>query len=697
MSAFPIPQKVTLPPHCFAADWQVVLFRCYGKVPAERLAKVLKTDEATIHYEAERLGLEKMAYNPAWESKGYITLIKSAWHVLDYPELCVLTNMDEKTLSRTLREDDFLDVKLGTKPIVTSPVYTPLTKEQIEKTERQAKIVRANRTWERNEYFDLYKQCPELPPSPKADGLRMLYNYGAVYGDILKSGDFSSYPDEMLDKLAMLGVNALFLHCVMYDLVGFPFSDKYGSGWEVRLKNLDALSKKLKAHGIGLWLYLNEPRGMPVDAFETHPEIMGTGDGRVAAMCTSVPAVKHYLYDGVKKIATECPGLGGIFAVTSSENLTTCLSRPVQFDHKKCPRCKDRDFAEVAVEVNTIIHNAIRDSGSDIQFVAHTWGWSDFMLWQPDDVYQALSMLPKDMGIFCVSEEALVIEKGGQKTKLLDYSISNYGPSERSKKVFRVAKENGLKTYAKIQVSNSWECCTVPYLPVFELIEAHLKGLAECDVDGLWLSWTVGGYPSFNLSLASRYKKGFDMDAWYADTFGADGKAVQSASKCFSAAFKEFPFSVDVLYFGPHNAGPANLMYRENTGMPCTMTCYPFDDVEGWSKPFGSQTLLECYTKMADGWAQGMKHLENLTDQNALKLKRVATAALCHFRSSQYQVQWILTRDQSVLQKEYENTQTLLKAAAEDPAIGFEATNHYFYTENTLLEKLLNLDGLMND
>ena len=40
----------------------------------------------------------------------------------------------------------------------------------------------------------------------------------------------------------------------------------------------------------------------------------------------------------------------------------------------------------------------------------------------------------------------------------------------------------GLKTLAKVQVNNSWECSAVPYLPVPDLVEEHLDRLEKAGV-----------------------------------------------------------------------------------------------------------------------------------------------------------------------------------------------------------------------
>ena len=104
-----------------------------------------------------------------------------------------------------------------------------------------------------------------------------------------------------------------------------------------------------------------------------------------------------------------------------------------------------------------------------------------------------------------VSEWSLPIERGNIKSTVGEYSISSVGPGPRAILHWDYAKKRGLKTVAKVQLNNSWELSAVPYLPVLDLVAEHCERLANADVDGMMLSWSLGGYPSLNLELAERF------------------------------------------------------------------------------------------------------------------------------------------------------------------------------------------------
>ena len=690
-------KKVNILPHPFATNWQAVIFRNIGTVSTAALAKVLKTDVETIEKEAARLGLEGVEYDCAWKDKGYITIIKNNWYLLDYEGICTLTEMDEAQLAKTLFDDDFLFVKVGNfKPEITPPTYSPLTEEQIRLTEEQAKTVRENRSKNRTPYFEFFKYVPQVnvEKEEESDSLRMVYNYNEAFGDNLLAGEFSAYTDEMLEGLSKLGINALWKHIVLYELVGLPFDEKFGKGWETRLKNLGVLCRRLQKYGIKLFLYLNEPRALPMSFYADKPHLLGVHDEQVGALCTSAPETQKYLYDAIYKIVTEVPELGGFFSITGSENLTNCYSRG-EYDIHSCPRCSKRTRVDVCVEVNDIYQRAIKDANSRAKLIAWTWGWTSEMGWTLDETLSAVKKLPKETDVMCVSEEGLIIRGDEGEAGLVDYSISQIGPSDRTKEIFKTAKESGHKIVAKMQINNSWECASVPYLPCFDLVWSHLQNLKELDVDGHMLSWSLGGYPSFNLSLVSQAKKGGTLEEWYQQMFGADWQQLQKAGKCFSDSFKNFPFSVLLLYFGPQNIGCANAFYEESTGLQATMVGFPFDSIDIWRGYYSRNLFIERFAKLTERWKEGIDALVNVKEYNSLSAKRIAEATYCVLRSTYLQSKWIMEHDVETAKEEYKNTQRLLTLAAEDPSIGFEASNHYLYNENMLLEKLLSLDKIL--
>ena len=109
-------------------------------------------------------------------------------------------------------------------------------------------------------------------------------------------------------------------------LVEFPFEPSISAGCEERLARMKALTERLDKFGLKLYLYINEPRYMPLSFFEKHPDIKGHVRGDGAALCTSTEKVRGYIRDSITKICREVPLIGGFFTITRSENLTNCYS-----------------------------------------------------------------------------------------------------------------------------------------------------------------------------------------------------------------------------------------------------------------------------------------------------------------------------------------------------------------------------------
>src|SRR4030042_4300954 len=106
-----------------------------------------------------------------------------------------------------------------------------------------------------------------------------------------------------------------------------------------------------------------------------------------------------------------------------------------------------------------------------------------------------------------VSEWGKPTTRGGISSSVGEYSMSAVGPGPRALKHWELAKKRGLNTIAKMQVNCTWELSAVPYLPVMNLVAQHCENLSKVGVDGLMLSWSVGGYPSPNLQVVRQFQQ----------------------------------------------------------------------------------------------------------------------------------------------------------------------------------------------
>ncbi len=696
-------KQIKLQDNNFPTKWQAVIFRNYGLISVRKLAKVLLTDAKTIRKEASRLGLKKIKFDENFLNNGYISIIRNNWFLLSYNQIRELLGFSEEKFEFIIKEEDFLWYKLGlTKPDCESVYYYSLSDEQIAKTDRIAKTVRKN-SLNDYKYFGFFNDLQIENNNKSSNGIKLIHGFITPCGDVFL-GDSKEYmSDEQLCLYAQNGVNAIYVHGILSKLSYYPFKPELSKGYEKRRKNLKDLTDRAEKFGIKVYLYVNEPRSLPIDDFKKFPHLKGRIEDGYSGFCFEQKEVQDYLYKAVKDLAKTIGNLGGLLTITMSENLTHCNYKP----DTNCEICKNIP-AEVSVsKVNNVMAKALRDSGTKAELLAYVWGWSDFMGWTDEQVKTAISLLDKDVSIVVPSEYQLSIKKGGIKSKIIDYSISNPGPSKLSIKTFKYAHDNGLRVLAKTQTGNSWECSCVPYIPAYDLIKEHVDNLKSHGVTDYMLSWTLGGYPSPSLDLVNALSNGVSFDDWYKDYYGDNAETVKQAVELYCKGFKEYPFSIDGLYYSPKNLGPANLISLEREEKESCMVCYSFDDYEHWVGPYGYDVYVKQMKKLVKLMSKSVKIIESIENKNQKirELLLYTKVSLLHFTYDLYHTEYSYlkrnvkeNKDEilTLLKKMRKLTVQAIKYAGQDSKVAFETSNHYFYVQNNLLEKLINIDNVID-
>ncbi len=536
---------------------------------------------------------------------------------------------------------------------------------------------------------------------------RFIYSYQGLYGAPLDTERSVSFPEGLLREYAECGVNGIWLQAVLYKLVEFPFDPSLSEGREKRIVRLRELIGRCARHGLKVYLYLNEPRAMPLSFFEKHPGIKGFERGGLACLCTSHPAVRDYIAGAVREICTSCPGLGGFFTISASENLTNCYSHAKQ-EAQTCPRCRLRRREEVVAELNSLIADTAHSVDPEIKTIVWTWAWRGF---GAEERLRAIGLLSKNCIVQNTAEEMMEIEKGGIRSRVSDYTLSNIPPSAESVEGWREARRTCHGTSAKIQINTTWEASTAPYVPVFPNVLKYLENLRAEGVGNLQLSWTLGGWPSDNLRIAAASFFDEERPLSYPEilraSYGEYANCVRRAADRFSEAFAEFPFNIEVLYRGPQNAGPSNLLWEHPTGLKATMTCYAFDDLDRWRGIYPEEVYLDQLKKLSDGWREGMTFLDGMPD---CEFKDVAFICGALFESSLNQALFIVERrageaDPSdpgpasrmadLAERELRLARKVYRVMLRRPQIGYEAANHYYFSAGSIAEKIINCEYLI--
>ena len=709
--------KAALLPEPFPDRMSAYVWRNWGLVEKARLADVVGATVEDLAAIAGQMGLEQdSVVLPEWRRKGYITIIRRNWHLLPYDQLLKVLDMTREELRFSLMEDDFLWVKLGRmKPKCEALRWCEGMRDKGKaERERIAAILKEeglDPNAPEEPRFTFVKDISAVDPGfklpEKGDSpfdFRMIFSYFADYGDPLADPEVGSFPEGLLQKLSAQGVNAVWLHTVLRTLAKDSKYPEFGEGCENRIANLRKLVARCGKYGIRVFLYLNEPRAMEPGFFEVNDErkaFKGAAepkDGRFA-MCTSHPEVCRWLRDSLAQVFSQVQGLGGIFTITMSENLTNCASRG---HRERCPRCREREVGDIIAEVNTAMIEGMSKGSPSAEAILYSWGWPDA------DEGTIIGRLPKGKcRVMTVSERFMPICRGGVDEIERDYSISIVGPGEYAKRIWRTAAANGIPTVAKVQAANSWELSTFPYLPVMDLVVRHAVNLVAENVSGVTLSWSLGCCPSDNLSVYRDIRRGETSADGLLDRMAerAYGKAnvprVRRAWTAFSDGFANYPFSYLTIYRGPHQWGPANPLYVRKTDYKATMVCYPYDDLDGWRDKYPPETYVDLIGKVADGFAEGCRLMDGVANRRELDMFR---AEQMHFAACRDQAKFVLARDRGdneemrrLAKAELDRAKAYWPIVRADSRIGYESSNHYFFVPRDVLEKVLSCHLVLGD
>ena len=701
-------------PH-FPAPYLAVIWRNWNRIHPAKIAEVLETTEEKVVAAGKAMGLERddRALD-AFKERGFLTVIRYNWHLLDYEQLLQLLDWTPERMMFTLVDDDFMFVKLGKiKPRCGKVVYRELSAGESRRVAEIAGIMRQvdpalpGKTELPFDFLSCFGKAPERAAS--GDGsLRMIFSYPAVYGDALLPEAVDPYPDGLLADYAASGVNAVWLPVILYQLIPWLGKDMpLSARCDERMAKLKTIAARAKKHGIRLILYLNEPRAIPGRIKIVNEKWRGAfhASSGMSAFCPRADGMLDALSDAIEELCRRVPELGGFFTITMSENITHCLAQSVNpGTGTPCPACAQHSPAENIVSVMKSIRSGMKRAGTgDMLLIAYTWAWS------PEWGREILEALPSDIVIMSVSEADMETDLDGFKSRTYDYSMSKVGPGGSAKKWWQNARKYGHRVAAKIQVNTSWEMGGVPVIPVPTLVEEHLQKLRAENVGDFMLSWTIGGYPGGNLELLLRSCREIAVR-----DYGSAAPQIMAIWHDFGEAFRKLPFNLHfTIYYSPVNVGPANLLYAVKTNYHSGMVCgIPFDDINLWCS--GADYPRDVYEKrfriLSEEWGSALEKLRSVGKTLPASSRAAfadlwnrAEATYCTLRSTYCQIAFINLRDagklsgtKKLVAEEIELARRLLCVVKADSRIGFEAANHYFYGENELREKIIACRALLD-
>lgn len=145
-AAWAVPARAAAPPIAephFPSRLYQFIWRNWELANAARMAEVIRATERDVLELGASLGLPpKRRLREDQLRRLYITVIRQNWHLLPEKQIIQLLGWDAGRFAFTLKEDDFLDHKLGPKPECPELIYAPPSVEELRGAARIRRLLR---------------------------------------------------------------------------------------------------------------------------------------------------------------------------------------------------------------------------------------------------------------------------------------------------------------------------------------------------------------------------------------------------------------------------------------------------------------------------------------------------------------------------------------------------------------------------
>lgn len=553
------------------------------------------------------------------------------------------------------------------------------------------------------------------------------------------------YTDEVLADIAANGFNAIWLHAVLASISIVPEFPEFGENAMAHISALNTLVERAAKYKIKVFLYFQPVRGIATGNtrfWQNHAECAGQIEIsseqlieermeeplEVASLCTSVPAVKNWMRDAASFLAKNMPDLGGVILITASEYPGHCYSHrkkhnPTQWTHLiECPRCKEREGWEVALEEILLIREGIRKESENMEVIAWNWGWA---MWLPTPCKELLEKLPKDVILMADCERGGVQDMAERPSFPMDeYSLTYAGPSPRCTGTIEYGMSIGLKGMLKLQLGTTHELGSVTDLPLMTNIFRKASYLKKNPQIGYMGCWNFGNTTSANTAgfnfflrddVSSDMEKALTAFAEYYFP-SCNAKGVLRAWDLMEQGSRYMPFAIPFLYRGCHahalsytsifNTGALNDRTAGTSYRPCENRG---DDLSGsvnMPGKFSLDELISNLGKMAVIWkiaAESMLEALHGNDEKHEAGNMFICAALMQsaeyaYRAYRLRLNWDDSKIPELLHivnGEIENVKAALPWVEKDPRQGWHGEAFVrMFTPESMREKLQHLEKL---
>jgi len=547
------------------------------------------------------------------------------------------------------------------------------------------------------------------------------------------------YTDAELKEIRANGYNAIWVTGLLRDVTisdVFPELNKEGN--RANTDALNVLTERAEAHGIGVFIYLVEPRGLlEADPFwGRYPKLRGTRrlstvthSDMECALCTSDPRALEFVENSTHNLFAQVPRLAGLRLVTASEFLHHCLcfSTPIwpelyvkQYPDL-CPRCRDRDAVELIAEIVNHVAKGAYSARSDVLVVANSWDWHWY-----EEVPQERLIGLLDQRIAIQDNINLRGERedpDGSRRMVREYALCYIGPSEQCREHAELCQRTGRKFIIQLVLGTTHELTTVPCIPVPGRVYEKVLAAKALKPHG-YTCFTFGTMPSVNTEVLKRLvaadrepqdKEVFLIELARDHFPNCDPGLVCKAWRYFSLAMSLYPFDNELLYRGPVNYALAYRQYPGPVkGTPMKPSWLDFgrdgDDLSPCCAAYGEEVVIERFEEMARLFDKGLRFYRRglrgvprpvrepeLCCAGIIPLVFASAANI--FAIHLLKKGWTdeaLPEFQKLLEQERKICEKALPLVRKDERLGFhvEAQKHMF-SEELIQEKIRHIDGVL--
>lgn len=554
----------------------------------------------------------------------------------------------------------------------------------------------------------------------------------------LARADFYHEADTMLPAarqadwvtLKAHGFDAVWFHSVLREVCPTALFAPFQPGHQKRLEALRATVQLAGQAGMGVWLYLNEPRGLPADHpfWAAHPECAGdtgaclmSGAGQTRALCTSQPRVMEFLREATIQLCGAVPELAGMFVITASEYHTHCFSHcPLEGPAAQtdCPHCAGHNRAQVVAEILNQLAAGIAQAGTKTKLAAWTWSWARHI--EPDPQPGIITRLRPAIALLSDFERGLPARRAGHELMVDEYSLAVTGPSRRFQDHATQAHQTQRDLLAKLQLNTTHELATVPNLPVPGRLYDKLAAMQSMGVTGCLASWNFGLFPTLNTFAYGFFQQDrtqtkpvfLEQLARAYFSLEVDVNQVLQAWEGFERALDAHPLVEPFIYFSPLCYAPAYPLKTAFAQTPLGPSWleHPWGDrLEDSLGPYNLDEMITLLDQLTTRWEAACETytqaLKFTTGQSkSVDEERNSAFAAGHFfRSCRNVYRWYAAwrdHDHHALQEtaadELEHLPKLINILEADDRIGLhQECGRRYVTAEKVQEKLVDLSKLM--